>query len=283
MSYLRSVAGQTLGSFRPKRTRSFALENMLRVEESFVEAPRPASLPGPALFGHAALSGTGSDRGSPSGVLDDGRAAPAQAPLRPTDAPPQPTAVPRALESRREHPDAIEESVDFDGGERSHVPRDGRETPDPREVESLMGRIRALTGQASPSNRPSVPPAQTDAANPAGVPARAGREAPFDARSPVDALRVVPVRARYLADGADGEERAADTARAVKAPGTVGTRPDARHEAGSEPVQVSFGSIVVHVDPAPVPAAAQPARPAPASAVPTEADGRWARSYLDRN
>jgi hypothetical protein len=208
------------------------------------------------------------------------------------------------MEIRRELPDAIEELVLFDRQEmprspqpvaQRHVPSAPpaaaeeprrREAPDPRQAESVMARIRALTRQRTGSVQPAetAPRAATQAREPVASEAARLEPAP---RPRDESLRTAPARRVYAADGVESEvqpvsdprlPRPADSARNTL------SRGESRREPERDTVQVSFGSVVVHVEPEHVPAAAataaQNARPSPHLSA--EADNRWARSFLDR-
>jgi hypothetical protein len=209
----------------------------------------------------------------------------------------KPSTLPQAIEIRREYPDAIEESVVFDAGEMQRAARPveprrtlrpEREATDPRQVESVMARIRALTGQKRPSTPDSPPKPQ---------PGEAGLRAPAPTTShwvqanptpTADRPPPAPLRERYVADGVERELRPLEEARRTRtasAPDVATKRFEARRESERDSVQVSFGTIVVHVDPEPAPrvASAPPAGNASPPAAAAEAESRWARSFLDRN
>lgn len=288
MSYLRRLAKETQTRFQPRRSRSLAFENTLRVEESFVDAPpsesaEPRAL-APRLEAQPAIV---PERVAPAVNIDQVRETaphPTDRLVRPLDdsSGQRPHMIdaelievqrrvrPAAIEVRRELPDAIEESIVFDPGEMPpiHAPTrelarpqttTAKEAPDPRQAESVLARVRALTGQR---HRPAQPPA--------AAAAQAGTQQPLPkqpeqvaATWPAETLRPSPVRAMYVADTKE-------------------------HVAGAREkdiVQVNFGSIVVHVEPeaAPAPQAPQPARQRPAANSAADADNRWMRSFLDRN
>lgn len=288
MSYLRRLATETRTRFQPRRSRSFAFENTLRVEESFVEAPPPQSAEPRAKAPHVeAQSAMVPDKAAPAMKIDRVREIaphPTDRLIRPRvelseqrprtiDAEPeeaQRRAHVAAMEVRRELPNAIEESMVFDSGEippvhvaarEPHRPqaKTANEALDPKQAESGLARVRALTGQRHRIAQPPVPAA-----------AKAGTQQPLlkepeqiAATRPAETPRPSPIRAMHVAD--------------TKEPVANATEKDI--------VKVSFGSIVVHVEPEAVPApqAPQPARQRTSVHSAAEADNRWMRSFLDRN
>ncbi len=199
------------------------------------------------------------------------------------------------MDIRREFPDAIEESVVFDHDEVPQPQAQSREpanlhtkpvseAPDPRQAESVLARVRALTRQRHLRMQPLAP-----------VAAQTGTQQlmpkqpeEFAATWPAEKPRPSPIRTIYPADSMDKDivsvlesrvPRPAPSGRNANAQG------NARRENERDTVQVNFGSIVVHVEPeaAPAPQAPQPARQRPTAYSATDADNRWTRSFLDRN
>lgn len=319
MSYLRRIAKETRTRFQPRRTRSLAFENTLRAEDAFVDAP-PSAEPRPSIPQHDAQPATAPQRIAPPANIDRGR----EPDPPPTPAPPltsdrlirpwtdssgqQPhridpvpiearrQAPPTAMEIRQEYSDAIVDSVVFDPDEMPGPQAPDREpemlranpvreAPDPRQVESVMARVRALTRQRQLRTQPSAPDSTT-----ADVPARLLPKQPEEVAAtwPAEKPRPAPVRALYVADTKEKGVEQVQEPRLVRPPNTarqIAAQPNVRREVERDTVQVSFGSIIVHVEPetTPIPQAPQPARQRPAANSASDADNRWTRSFLDRN
>ena len=314
MSYLRRLAQETRVRFQPRRSRSFGIENALRVEESFVERPaiEPAE-PGEGMtrpqlprttepermaraMNQERMSAAHRVEGIPL-VRNDAEsrvfgkdAAPSEASHR---------SQPAAMEVRRELDDAIVESVVFDPAEMQWLPghEPARDTPDPRQAESVMARVRALTGQR-------------EAARQGGKQAYAAGTDPDAGRASV--VQTMPELSGEVAASRQGGKRAYAAAPDAGMASVARTMPrlsgevevtrleephavrvaaesrvphasaDSRRESDHDSVQVSFGSIVIHVEPEPAVISPQPAPSRPAQTYATEADSRWMRSFLDR-
>jgi len=158
--------------------------------------------------------------------------------------------------SRETRPDANEQRVEH-------------EAPDARQAESVLSRVRSLTGRAALERR--LAQGYTSPEEAAVADRKTAETAQTNARQPVQA-NVWPAEkppAAGLRSHSTGDAHAAQI-----------------RESEKDGVHLSIGSIVVHLEPeAPPPVAPQPVRQRPGS---TAADAqtmesRWIRSYLDRN
>jgi hypothetical protein len=280
MSYLRRLAQETTARFQPRRIRGFAAQNTLRVEETFVEAlrPQPESLSSP-ISNRAASTA----QAQPIQMAGPGESSRASEPARHV-----------ATEVRREFPDAIEESVEFDASPKHHSASQQmsaapsrwmkRESPDPQQAESVLARVRALTrdkGVGRPSGDADTRSTFVEGSSRVRLEADSERQ---QKRMPP------PDTARAAEEVTHSNLQSVQEPRGVQpvASSYSANAPfSAKHENVQEGTQLSIGSIVVHIEPeAPAhvaPPAARPRLSGSAAADSQSMDSRWMRSYLDRN
>ncbi|MDE3150500.1 MAG: hypothetical protein KGL37_13605 [Acidobacteriota bacterium] len=290
MSYLRRLTRETAARFQPRRPRGFAPQNAWRVEEAYVESPQPSgSVNGGSLKPRLESFATSVFTPMRHPLQPQPPAGTTGAQGSHVPEPPKPAFT----EMRRELQDAIEELVVFDGGPEERLPQmrqatpnpaPPRELPDPKQAESVLDRVRALVGERA-RKQPS------EGTETCGLPAEAPRDMRLDAPSekpPSQIAQPVSLHQRDEIPRATPrmiqEPRIAQPARSLYAAGDSFA---AKADNAREGAQLSIGSIVVHVEPeAPLQVAPPAARPRPTrmGAVQRQAlDGRWMRSYLDRN
>lgn len=302
MSYLRRLARESQARFEPKRTRGLTSENTLRVEESFVEAPKPEPA-APRAASHRAAHFDQVIAPVPRPQLPARAETEAEPRIAHPVAPKETdqaahAAQPKEMEIRRELPDAIEDMVVFEPQQvpRAHQPLQQeprepvemrmREAPDPRQAESVMARIRALTRQRTSPQQPGME----------AVPRTADTQRePVIAEPKIDKVMPTPATEStrreakhkvYLADDVESEVQpmTSRAARAINSSRSTQPRSEPQRTPQGDTVQVSFGSVVVHVEPEalPAPVVAKNVPTRAASNLNADADNRWARSFLDR-
>jgi len=290
MSYLSRLTRETAARFQPRRARGFAPQNAWHVEEAYVESPpRSGSVDGGSLKPRP--------ESSASSVL-----TPMRHPLQPQPAAgttgaqashvPEP-AKPAFTEMRRELQDAVEELIVFDAGPEERLPQmrqaapnpaPPRELPDPKQAESVLARVRALVGER-------VRKQWSEGTETCGLPAESPRNMRLDAPSERPPSQIAQPVSLHQGDELPRatprtiqEPRIAQPARSLYAAGDSFA---AKADNAREGALLNIGSIVVHVEPeAPVqvaPSAARLQPPRKGTAERQALDGRWMRSYLDRN